>query len=211
MLDRMFARFLASSQSVLLLRLNAESEILEHNPAAGRWLGEVLGRKLHSVLDEQGQATWEERLRADGSDSEFRLNIHHPSGRLYTLRCALDRQGDRVLLLAELELNPDHWEQLHSLYEDTVRMAREQARHRRAEARQFEQFNASHWHLARLQEYMTMCVTCGHIQVQPGEWCELTRYLRDNDLCFSHGYCPECATLALAEIGAEDETIPTNP
>ncbi len=208
----LFASFFASSQSIFFLQLDLESLVLAHNPAVSRWLGRaVLGERLHSLLDEQGRASWDERLQSGRYGQPFRLNVYAHSGRVHTWLCDLDRQGDRVLLLAEVEVSPEQWEQMHIIQQDTMRMTREQVRKNRGQIREFEQFKASHWHLARLQEYMTMCLACGHVQVQPGKWCELTRYLRDNDLWFSHGYCPDCATKVMAEIGDNEPALPPSP
>lgn len=205
----LLASFLASAQSVLLLEMTTDNVVLEHNQAASLWLDDdPSGKNFDRYLDDHGRTIWQERLQAGRYGQAFRLNVHTPSERVHTLRCELDRQGTRVVLLAEVEISPDYWAQMQTLQQDLVLMTRDQVRTSRGQAREFERFKASHWHLARLQEYMTICTGCGLIQAKPGEWCDLVQYLRANDLWFSHGYCPECATPALAEIGLlDDQTI----
>ena len=53
-----------------------------------------------------------------------------------------------------------------------------------------------------LSGFVKICATCKDIQNQSNQWVKVERYLdNDNrDVKFSHGYCPKCFDLAMANL-----------
>lgn len=60
----------------------------------------------------------------------------------------------------------------------------------------------SHWHLKREQEHLPICMTCSKVRASDAQhWQALAAYLTDNDIVFTHGYCPECAKQVARDWG----------
>lgn len=56
-----------------------------------------------------------------------------------------------------------------------------------------------------LESFIPICAQCKKIRSQDGAWQPLEVYLGEHSNSrFSHGYCPECARKAMAEIGRGD-------
>jgi hypothetical protein len=54
----------------------------------------------------------------------------------------------------------------------------------------------------RLRGLLPICAQCKKIRDDKGYWTEVEEYVRDHSEAeFSHGLCPECFHVALAELG----------
>ncbi len=53
-----------------------------------------------------------------------------------------------------------------------------------------------------LSGFVTICATCKDIKENSDQWVRVERYLDNdaNDVQFSHGYCPKCYELAIANL-----------
>lgn len=53
-----------------------------------------------------------------------------------------------------------------------------------------------------LSGFVKICATCKDIQTDSNQWVQVERYLDndDHDVKFSHGYCPKCFDLAMANL-----------
>ncbi len=53
----------------------------------------------------------------------------------------------------------------------------------------------SYWFIRRFQECLPICMHCGKVKNDSGNWEEVVDFLKNNSLFLTHGYCPECAKL----------------
>lgn len=67
-----------------------------------------------------------------------------------------------------------------------------------------EHFRNSFWHLEKLQELLTICMTCGQVRDERGEWLNLAAFLQRHAAFLSHGYCPTCAAKLEREFASEE-------
>jgi response regulator RpfG family c-di-GMP phosphodiesterase len=60
-------------------------------------------------------------------------------------------------------------------------------------------------HLQTIQHLISRCMECGKIRTADANWEEIGMYLKKNKIFLSHGYCPECATKVMKEMGLDED------
>lgn len=119
-----------------------------------------------------------------------------PEALVTLLRCAAERHDivteNRRLLeaLAEDRLDPTSAQGLavSASAAERALLLHENSRLRSL----FSTFHDSHWHLAKLQEVLPICMGCGMVRDEEGRWVTLPAFLQRNANFLSHGYCPVC-------------------
>src|SRR5581483_247674 len=82
---------------------------------------------------------------------------------------------------------------------ENARKAKELERVNRKLKGALEELETMYWHLRKIQEVLPICLECGKVKTDGGNWQTLVEYLKANSQFLSHGYCPECFERKLAE------------
>ena len=83
---------------------------------------------------------------------------------------------------------------------ELARLARENARQLRELEEVVAARDRAEWALRRVGEVLPICMTCHDISDGAG-WGSIAKFLVQNGVPLSHGYCPGCAEAALNDAG----------
>ncbi len=165
------------------------------------------------------------RLRLAGErgiGEPFLMNFVAATHSPFTLRCWMDVQPGYVLLFGEdADRNEDRLrDQLLATNNQLAVLAREreQARQQLEEthrelarahaelASTLETLDSSYWYIRRVNEVLPICMACGAMKSGDTTWQAAREFLMEHAQrqFLSHGYCPTCADLVLAQLDAED-------
>ena len=215
--SRLLRVLLESFVSLQRLAVDAEGTIVAANEQLAGQLGVALDRLRGRAVGDFLAAA-DARLVADwaagGSlpDAPTLLNFVDSSQRLFTLRCAVARHGDRLELVGEsTDAGPVQLaDELMRVNNDFATMTRELARRGRELERthgqlavKLEELESSYWHLRKIQEVMPICMGCGQVKSDGSRWESVVDYLKSNNIFLSHGYCPPCAGRVARDYGLD--------
>lgn len=211
--------FVWHAETVQLLVLSAAGAVLQWNQAAVRRLG------AHAVLEE-GVPVW--GLLARESASLLRTAMEEaPAGPVrclltftdgerfaFTLSCSVHRVGETFFLFGEQRIEQERKmnEELLALTDELALVSRERARGAAELEKALADLRASHWLIQKIHEHLPVCVLCHKVATGPRDearWESLAAFLADNGLFMTHGYCPGCEDVALAEL--EQALLPGPP
>ena len=57
--------------------------------------------------------------------------------------------------------------------------------------------------LQRRDAVLPICMECGRVKTASGGWQDVARFLEDNVIPLSHGYCPGCAAAVKTRLGLD--------
>jgi hypothetical protein len=72
-----------------------------------------------------------------------------------------------------------------------------------ARDRALEERERAFWHLRRVSEVFPVCMDCGTIR-DDSEWKQFTQYLVESGVAVSHGLCPVCEDVRMANLDGEE-------
>lgn len=208
-------RFIAMSSSTDFVVADGDGRVRAANAAfmlhVGGGADEVLGRSLHEYLTASDATRIEGWLTSGEPPGEpVRLNFLGVDGVPYTLRCVVDFREGSLRVAGELDAGGERnvAGELMRLNNELATMAREQARRQRELERTrrelndaLEKLQSSYWHLQKLQEVLPLCMRCGKVKTDEGQWQTLVEYLKENEILLSHAYCPTCTEAVFQEYG----------
>lgn len=71
-----------------------------------------------------------------------------------------------------------------------------------SEKRKSEKLQQALSEIKILESFLSICCVCKKIRNESGSWQQMELYISEHSATkFSHGYCPECASKAMAEAG----------
>ncbi len=147
-------------------------------------------------------------------DDSVLLNFVPPSNEPYTLRCVIHRDGERLLIIGEVDGAGDAEataqllrvnNEFATLTREVSRKSRELERVNEGLAQALRDLETSHWHLKKIQEVLPLCMECGKVKGDGSTWAPVIDYLKSNDIFLSHGYCPVCAERIMAEMDRSEQ------
>ena len=211
----LLARFLADSQSIHLVIVDADGRVSFCNRALLARLklseSQVVGKPIGNLLTQPDAVGFRERAeqpqRSDGK--KLLLNFVDAEQSPFTLECSVDVHPAYFLLVGELpqRKNAAAADELLRLNNELAVLGRESARKTKELERAHSELEkaladlqTSHWHLKKLQEVLPICLECGKVK-PAGQWEDLYKYFKENALILSHGYCPECLEHMKAQFG----------
>lgn len=203
----LFDRVLDVAERLESVSVRPDGSIVDANAAFARHVkverDRLIGRAIANFL------TAGQMERFDGwigdsppPDDPVRVNFAAVDGTPFTLRCVVERSGERLRLVGEGEAEAEGaaLDELMRLNNELATMARERARRERELERTrdelektLEELRTSYWHLQKIQEALPICMGCERIKSGDAPWSTVTDYLKENRIFLSHGYCPECA------------------
>lgn len=218
----LLARFVGDSGSLHLAILGTDGTIESLSPAFFESLGQdsadFIGGSIWRCLVEPDGRRLRELIESGArrTGDRERFNFVDVSGHPFTLECHLDVQPGRVVLIGEppaasnaevqsklLELSKE----LGAINRENVRQNRELARAKEQLEKALKELRESSWHLKKIQEFLPICYHCHKVRIPEGEgeerkdvWMNLMNYLNENAIVFSHGLCPECFEMEMADI-----------
>ena len=66
--------------------------------------------------------------------------------------------------------------------------------------------------IAELRRMIPICSSCGRVRDDRESWMRVEAYFKNSwDVDFSHGYCPDCARIAMERMDAQDRAGPRAP
>jgi PAS domain-containing protein len=202
--------FVWSSESVQLLVLSPEGELLRWNGAAREGLGSHVelrsGRPVWELLSENAVALLRACMQqARTGPTRCLLTFSDAASFAFTLSCALHWADGACYLFGERRVEREiaMSAELSELTGELASMNRENAKLVAQLERTLKELRDSHWLIQRIQEYLPVCSVCHKVASGPreeGQWSTLVDFLAGNGLLMTHGYCPECHAAAMAEV-----------
>jgi DNA-directed RNA polymerase subunit RPC12/RpoP len=77
-------------------------------------------------------------------------------------------------------------------------------------ARMLADLMSSYWHIKKSQDVLPVCMECGRVKAGE-EWEDVIKYLSENALRLSHGYCPECIERILSKPKLPSDCAASKP
>lgn len=215
----LLARHVAASSALCFIVTTADGAILTANAAMSERLGAapgaLEGRSLWQWLPDAGAGQLQALLLSGGTPDSMSLNFARPDGLRFTLFVTIEVRPDRLIVIGEPLIEPERrlHAELQLLNNELAVIAREHAHQRKLVARAHAELETvhkelkdSHWHLRKIQEFLPICMMCHKVKTADGEWDDLARFFAEHTDFLTHGYCPECQAVALAEIDRTDLT-----
>ncbi len=210
------ARYLDQSSSVHFIALSPGGVISACSSTLAerlqKKLGELVGRNISEFLTDESSVILQRK-------AEDPLTAHHEEGLLlnfvdahshpFTLECSLEIRPDGFVIIGALPVEKEQVLQaeLITLNNQFAVLVRENERQSKALKKAHEDIQKahedlrqSHWHLKKIQEVLPICAVCHKVKTADGHWESLLKYFNDNSDFLSHGYCDECAAIAMAEV-----------
>ena len=169
---------------------------------------DVIGTSLFSLLTEGSRAALLALIESGDRQRQTSLAFYSPSGAPFHMECRLDLQplGFALVGCAREPGTETYLETLEDLNNrlavetrENARKAKELERVNRKLKGALEELETMYWHLRKIQEVLPICLECGKVKTDGGNWQTLVEYLKANSQFLSHGYCPECFERKLAE------------
>lgn len=199
--------------SLCVIELDVQGAVLRINEAASRALKPLApGALIGDVLSGSGSASLRERMKEAHTAPVrgFQLNFSDGASYALSLECSLGWTGAAYLLLGGVFFERDQRtkQEMLDLTRELAESNRERAKVAGELRKTLVELQTSHWHIRKIQEFLTACCVCSKILTTPGDgavWQSLSSFLAENGLLMSHGYCPGCEAKVLAEV---DEALP---
>lgn len=196
------------AESLCLLILDAEGRLIRANAAAHSCLGPLAtGQAIWKLLPLSSDTLLRERMQEARTAPVRGIQLNFSNRRSYalTLSCSIGWSGESCIVLGEALVERDQRmkQELLDLTRELSESNRDRARVAGELTRTLTELQNSHWHIRRIQEFLTACCMCNRIRMTPDEdgavWKSLSLFLAENGLLMSHGYCPECEAKAFPE------------
>ena len=209
------AHYLTASRTAHLLIAAPDGMMRFVNSAMAVSLGvpqsELVGRPVWGLLTDHDADLL--RSRSERGDRDYAepllLNFVDARHSPFTLECRCDVQPGYFVLIGEPPgaipgAAPEDWlgmnNQLTVLARENARQNKELQQTKRELEHALVELQSSHWHLKKLQEVLPLCMECGKVK-SGAKWESVVQYLKDNALFLSHGYCPDCLAVKIAQWG----------
>lgn len=207
------------AETVQLLVLSGDGNVLQWNETAHRWLGGQAqlrpGLPVWELLTHNSASLLRENMGQARSRPARGMLLSFSDGASFavTLTCSLYWMGDSWYLYGEQSVEGERRmnEELLALTSDLACANRERAKLAAQLQRTLAELRTSHWQIRRIQEHLPICAVCHKVPSgarEGGHWESLIQFLARNGLLMTHGYCPECEAAALAEL---DRLLPPHP
>ncbi len=182
-------RYLEESQSLILILLNKNLEIVQCNENVLRLLHlshKPLGARLADFLipETPELAT----LPQEGETLPLRLSFRTPNAGVHLLTCQIIHTGAAYLVIGErlLILESPLVEKISALTQELANLSRELREKNKALVRAQQQLKV-------LRGLLPICSVCKDIRDDQGYWRQLEAYIRDHSEAeFTHSLCPKC-------------------
>lgn len=215
----LLGRILRAFASVEFLEVGPDGRIVDANASLAARLGIAPGDlsdcEVARILTEADASTVAAWVEGDPLPTDpHLLNFVSDDDGPFTLRCLVERRGDRLILVGETDARENRAtaEQLLRLNNEFATLTRELSRRGRELERAkaeltaaLDELKASYWHLQKIQEVIPVCMNCGKVKADGSRWESVIDYLRASDILVSHGFCPTCLDTALHTQGADRE------
>lgn len=189
--------FLDGSALVHALNIDPGGTVSGVNDAAARRLertsAELVGLPLSSLVAGTDRAAAAEIV--NGTRDSAVLQFVPTNLTVFPVAVHALRHPEGFLLLGEPPILPylRIGDDLTAYANDLAVQARERARQTRKLAGQLAAHESSHWHLARDQDVLPICLTCGRVQTVEFGWEDLVIFVGRSGRFLSHTYCDQCA------------------
>ncbi|MBA3843682.1 MAG: hypothetical protein H0X39_13905 [Actinobacteria bacterium] len=189
--------FLDASALVHALNVDSEGAVSGVNDAAARRLertsAQLVGLPLSSLVTGTDRAAAAEIV--NGTCDSAVLQFVPTNLTAFPLSVQALRHPEGFLLLGEPPILPylRIGDDLTAHANDLAVQSRERARQTRKLAGQLAAHESSHWHLARDQAVLPICVTCGRVKTVEFGWEDLADFVQRSGRFLSHTYCDSCA------------------
>jgi hypothetical protein len=206
MLDRLFER----SRFLHYIDSSADGTIRACSEAVFRTLrrasAAVIGQSLWPFLLPSDAEGVRVRLADPGVATQpFLVNLLDVANLPRTLMCFVDPTTDGFVMSGE-PVEEHEWkfhEEALRLNNELSVLLRDNVQKTRALEAALAELDTSYWHLKKIQEVLPICMECGKVKTSESHWEDVAKYLRENSLFLSHGYCPACAAGQHAACEAE--------
>jgi transcriptional regulator with PAS, ATPase and Fis domain len=152
-------------------------------------------------------------LMAGGAEEQAEstlLNFISTEGMPHTLECTIQRQKDGCAVIGNVPSRQGE-ELQHQIIEINNEMAvlvreheaanKDLAAAKRGLEKALHEISTLYWKIRKIQEVLPMCLSCGKVQSGEAHWEGLADFMIQRFPFLSHGYCPDCAARALADVG----------
>lgn len=200
------ARYLSQSQSLYLLVADRQGQVQYCNQAFLSRLqlseSNIVNHPIWKVLTQEDAESLRARVAQSqrSDDQRLLLNFVDVDQFPITFSCLVDVQPAYFVIVAEQprcenEQAADELLRLNNemavLSRENMRKSKELERARSEIEKALNDLKTSHWHLKKIQDVLPICMECGKVK-NNGEWGDVVKYIRENALFLSHGYCPDC-------------------
>lgn len=192
--------WLAEAESTCLLEVDEAGTIASENGCLSRALrmNGLAGSSLFEIVD-PGSVDLVHELLSGGRDIAL-VTFVRGEARFSLLCRSIEIEG-RLLIVAETPARDIDLEQsLVRANNDLAVLAREHARQHVELEQAIAARERSEWTLRRIGEVMPVCLACGSVDDGSDDWPSVIRFLTENGVSLSHGYCPPCGTAELAKL-----------